>query len=75
MNYVNFGTKLANERNKQKISAYDLSLRLGKEANYINNLEMGKINVTLKMIIEIAECLNVPVSMLLDGVPAKKPKK
>ena len=46
---------------KKNLSAYELSLRLGKDQSYINKLENGKINVSLKMIIAISDELGVPV--------------
>ena len=58
MKFETFGLNVAKERIKQNISAYELSLRLGKDASYINKLENGKINVSLKMIIEIANTLS-----------------
>lgn len=61
MKFENFGLNVAKERIKQNMSAYELSLKLGKDASYINKLENGKINVSLKMIIAISECLNVPI--------------
>lgn len=61
MKFETFGLNVAKERIKQNISAYELSLRLGKDASYVNKLENGKINVSLKMIIEIANTLNVPI--------------
>ncbi|MBO5103096.1 MAG: helix-turn-helix transcriptional regulator [Clostridia bacterium] len=64
MKFEEFGLNVAKERIKQNISAYELSLRLGKDASYINKLENGKINVSLKMIIEICNCLQVPIENL-----------
>lgn len=61
MKFETFGINVSKERIKQNISAYELSLRLGKDPSYINKLENGKINVSLKMIISISEELNVPV--------------
>lgn len=64
MKFETFGLNVAKERIKQNISAYELSLRLGKDASYINKLENAKINVSLKMIIQIAETLNVKIEDL-----------
>lgn len=64
MKFETFGLNVAKERIKQNISAYELSLRLGKDASYINKLENAKINVSLKMIIEIAETLGVSIEAL-----------
>ena len=64
MKFETFGLNVAKERIRQNISAYELSLRLGKDASYINKLENAKINVSLKMIIEIANELNVKIETL-----------
>lgn len=64
MKFETFGLNVAKERIKQNISAYELSLRLGKDASYINKFENAKINVSLKMIIEIAETLGVSIETL-----------
>ena len=61
MKFKQFGINLAKERQKQNISAYELSLRLGKDKSYINKVENGKINLSLKMIISISEILNIPI--------------
>ena len=66
MKFEKFGLNVAKERLKQNISAYELSLRLGKDPSYINKLENGKINVSLKMIIAISEILNVPVTRFFE---------
>ncbi len=66
MKFEAFGLNVAKQRIKQNISAYELSLRLGKDASYINKLENGKINVSLKMMIAISECLNVPIKVFFD---------
>lgn len=66
MKFETFGLNVAKERIKQNISAYELSLRLGKDASYINKLENGKINVSLKMIIEIANILSVDIKSLFN---------
>ena len=64
MQFKQFGLNVAKERIKQNLSAYELSLRLGKDPSYVNKLENGKINVSLKMIISIAEILNIPITNL-----------
>lgn len=65
MKFEDFGLNVAKERIKQGISAYELSLRLDKDASYINKLENGKINVSLKTILSICECLNISISKLI----------
>lgn len=61
MKFETFGLNVAKERIKKDLSAYELSLRLGKDASYINKLENGKINVSLKMILAICEQLEINV--------------
>lgn len=65
MKFETFGLNVAKERIKQNISAYELSLRIGKDASYINKLENAKINVSLKTMIEIADTLEVPMENLI----------
>ena len=45
MEFKNFGLNVAKQRIKKNLSAYELSLRLGKDQSYINKLENGKINI------------------------------
>ncbi|MBQ7880342.1 MAG: helix-turn-helix transcriptional regulator [Clostridia bacterium] len=61
MKFETFGLNVAKERMKKNLSAYELSLRIGKDASYINKLENGKINVSLKMILAICEELQIKV--------------
>ncbi|MCI9518239.1 MAG: helix-turn-helix transcriptional regulator [Clostridia bacterium] len=44
---------------KSNISAYELSLRIDKDASYIHKVESGKINISLKTILRICEELNI----------------
>ena len=67
MKFEQFGLNVAKERQKQNISAYELSLRLGKDPSYVNKLENGKINISLKMIIAISEILNIPITNLFKN--------
>ena len=61
MKFETFGLNVARYRIKSNLSAYELSLRLGKDASYVNKLENGKINPSLKMIIAISENLKVSI--------------
>ena len=64
MKFETFGLNVAKERMKQNLSAYELSLRLGKDASYVNKVENGKVNVSLKMIIAISEILQIDICKL-----------
>lgn len=59
MKFNDFGINLARIRTKRGLSAYELSLRIGKDASYIHKVESGKINVSLKSILEICDVLNI----------------
>ena len=59
MEFNDFGVDLARIRIKSNLSAYELSLRIGKDASYIHKVESGKINVSLKSILKICEGLNI----------------
>ena len=45
MEFIDFGVNLAKIRMKSNISAYELSLRIDKDASYIHKVESGKINI------------------------------
>ncbi len=59
MEFNDFGVNLARIRIKSNLSAYELSLRIGKDASYIHKVESGKINVSLKSILKICEALKI----------------
>ena len=59
MRFIDFGANLARIRVKSGLSAYELSLRIGKDASYIHKVESGKININLKAILEICNVLNI----------------
>ena len=57
---------IAKERIKKGLSAYELSLRIDKNASYISKLECGNVNATLKVILEIANVLEIPPKTLFE---------
>jgi len=59
MKFEDFSINLAKERMAANLSAYELSLRIGRDASYINKVENGKINISLKMILKICEVLEI----------------
>ncbi len=64
MDLKDFGLKVAKFIIKAKLSGYELSLRIGKDVTYINKLENGKVNITLKTIFKICEVLDIkPVDL------------
>ena len=61
MKFETFGLNVARQRIKRNISAYEFSLRVGKDPSYMSKLENGKINPSLKMIIAIANEFNIDI--------------
>ena len=59
MDIKEFGSNLARIRASKNISAYELSLLLGKDPSYIHKVESGKINISLKVILQLAETLEI----------------
>ena len=66
MELKDFGTNLAKKRIEKNISAYELSLRIGKNPSYISKAEMGLVNMPLKVISSICEVLEILPKDLLD---------
>ena len=66
MEFRTFGLNVAKQRIKKGLSAYELSLQLSKDPSYISKLESGNVNVTLKVILEIANILEVPPTTLFE---------
>lgn len=64
METKDFGIQLAKLRTNANLSAYELSLRIGKDASYIHKVESGKININLKSILKICEVLEIQPAQL-----------
>ena len=71
MKFEEFGINLARIRIKANLSAYELSLRIGKDASYIHKVENGKINISLKMILNICEVLKIEPVELFNSLQTK----
>jgi len=59
MDINDFGIALAKIRTSKNISAYELSLRIGKSPNYIHKVETAKINISVKAMLEICQALEI----------------
>lgn len=71
MKFEDFGINLAWIRMKANLSAYELSLRIGKDASYVHKVENGKINISLKMILKICEVLKIEPEELFHSAQNK----
>ena len=61
-----FALRLAQLRAKKGVSARDMSLSLGQNAGYINNIESGKALPSMGTFFYICEYLNITLSAFFD---------
>lgn len=66
--------RLAHLREKKNVSAREMSLAIGQNAGYINNIESGKSLPSLPGIFYICEYLGITVSEFFD-LETKNPTK
>ena len=69
-----FSLRLAQLREKKGVSARDMSLSIGQNAGYINNIESGKSMPSLSGFFYICEYLGISPSDFFD-VNAKNPTR
>lgn len=62
-----FPLRLAQLRAKKGVSARDMSLSLGQNAGYINNIESGKALPSMGTFFYICEYLNITPSAFFDA--------
>lgn len=67
MEFREFGVNLAKVRMRAGLSAYELSLRIEKDASYIHKVESGKINISLRSILKICEVLEIEPAELFQS--------
>ena len=66
MNDKDFAIRLARLREKKGVSARDMSLSIGQNPGYINNIETGKSKPSLEVFFFICEYLGVTPSEFFD---------
>ena len=66
MDEKDFAIRLARLREKKGVSACDMSLSIGQNPGYINNIETGKSKPSLEGIFFICEYLGVTPSEFFD---------
>ncbi len=62
-----FQERLAKLRNKKGVSARDMSLSIGQNAGYINNIETGKALPSMSGFFYICEYLNISPKDFFDS--------
>jgi len=66
MNEKDLAIRLARLREKKGVSARDMSLSIGQNPGYINNIETGKSKPSLEGIFYICEYLGITPSEFFD---------
>ncbi len=74
MDEKDFSLRLAQLREKKGVSARDMSLSMGQNPGYINNIESGKSMPSLSGIFYICEYLGITPAEFFD-VETKSPSK
>ena len=74
MDEKDFALRLAQLREKKNVSAREMSLAIGQNAGYINNIESGKSLPSLPGIFYICDYLGISVGEFFDR-EAKNPTK
>ena len=74
MDEKDFSLRLAQLREKKGVSARDMSLSIGQNPGYINNIESGKSMPSLSGIFYICEYLGITPSKFFD-IDSKNPTR
>ena len=74
MSEKDFALRLARLREKKGVSARDMSLSIGQNPGYINNIETGKSKPSLEGIFYICEYLGVTPGEFFDSENASPAK-
>ena len=74
MDEKDFSLRIATLRTKKGVSARDMSLSMGQNPGYINNIESGKSLPSLTGIFYICDYLNITPSELFD-MDVENPEK
>ena len=74
MDEKDFSLRIATLRTKKGVSARDMSLTMGQNPGYINNIESGKSMPSLAGIFYICDYLQITPSELFD-VDVENPEK
>ncbi len=69
-----FQTRLAQLRENKGVSARDMSLSIGQNPGYINNIETGKVLPSMSVFFYICEYLQLSPKDFFD-IDAKNPEK
>jgi len=63
-----FGATLRAYRQQRRLSHKALAARMGIRPSYISEIELGKRNIAVQMLLRLARGLDIPVAWLLAGL-------
>lgn len=66
MNIEDFGMRLTKLRQQKDVSARDMSLSVGQNPGYINNIESGKALPSMRVFFDICEYFEITPSQFFD---------
>ena len=65
MKFEDLGLRIAKIRQSKNLSAYELSLRIGKDQSYMHKLENGKNNPSFKTLLQICDALSISINKII----------
>ena len=71
---VDFGYRIRTLRKRHSLTQDQLAAQLGISTDHLGKIELGKRGVSLDLLVQLAESLNVSVDYLLNGT-ARWPEK
>lgn len=71
---VDFGYRIRTLRKRHGLTQDQLAAQFGISTNHLGKLEFGKRGVSLDLLVQLAECLNVSVDFLLNGAAHRSEK-
>lgn len=70
-NQVDFGYRIKILRKRHGMTQDQLATQLGISTDHLGKIELGKRGVSIDLLLELAESLNVSVDFLLSGAAHK----
>ena len=75
MDNYSFGNKIRERRQALGISQEQLALRAGMTTPYLGQIERGRGNITVKLLLRLAAALDVDISYFFENCSPKRPSR
>lgn len=73
MDNYSFGSKIRERRQSLGISQEQLALRAGMTTPYLGQIERGRGNITVKLLVRLAAVLDVDIGYFFEDRPPRRP--